>query len=270
MVSLMQTKFVALIALPAALFAAEIWQKSPDSWSDKDCAKLLARSPWAKDTAVTMAGGAMGGPGGGGGGRGGRGGGGGGGSMGETGGGGGAAGGGGGRGGGGGGRGGGGDEGGPGGGVPDIPHVVVRWDSAPPVREAMKKVTVTKAVQEEDVKAFYILTVEGVRMPGRGGDRERSSAPPQASGPSRLPPEQADRLKATTTLTAKGKNAVNPAEVVVMTGEDGKMTFRYYFPRSADFSLDDREVIFQTSLMRFEVKQRFAMKDMTFDGKLAL
>ena len=271
----MQTKlalFTTTIAIPAALFAAEVWQKSPDTWSEKDCSKLVAKSPWAKDTAVFMAGGGggTGGQSGGGGGRGGRGGGGGGGGgMGEIGGGGGGGvGGGGGGGGRGGGRGGEGGEGGPGGGIPDLPHVVVRWDSATPMREAMKQVSVSKTVAEEDVKAFYIVSVDGVPMPGRPGAARPAGG--EASGPRMLPPEQADRLKAATNLTAKGKDPVSPAQIVVMTGDTGKMTFRFYFPRSADFSLDDKEVVFQTHLMRFEVKQRFAMKDMTFDGKLAL
>lgn len=171
------------------------------------------------------------------------------------------------------GGGGGGGRGGGGGGMengpPEVPHVVVRWDSASPMREAMKKVSVSKAVEDEDVKAFYIITVDGIRMPGggRNGDSQRA---PQTSGPRRLPSDQADRLKETTTLAAKGKESISPAQIVAMTGEDGKMTFRYYFPRSADFSLDDKEVVFQTRLMRFEVKQKFLMKDMIFDGKLAL
>ena len=272
----MQTKLfqltTSIIAIPAALYAAEIWQqKSPADWSEKDCSKLVAKSPWAKDTAVTL--GAMGGAGGGmggGGGRGGRGGGGGGGGM--AGGGGGAdTGGGGGAGIGGGGGGGGGARGGGGGGgemggqAPDVPHVVVRWDSAVPMREAMKKVSVSKSVADEDVKAFYIVAVEGVRL-GRPG----AAKPAGASEPKMLAPEQQDRLQGVTSLTAKNKDGIKPAKIDGMTNEDGKLTFRFYFPRSADFSLDDKEVVFQTRVGPMELKQKFVLKDMTFDGKLAL
>ena len=274
----MQTKLLlsaSIIAIPAALFAAEIWQqKPPADWSEKDCSKLVAKSPWAKDTAISMGG--MGGGGGtGGGGRGGRGGAGGG----AGGGGGGGMGAGGGEGagggiGGGGGMGGGGGRGGAGGGgemgaqMPEAPHVVIRWDSAMPVREAMKKVSLSKAVDEEDVKAFYIVTVDGLRFPRRPGAPERPAA--QASGPRPMPPDQFDTLKNATNLTAKGKDPVQPGKADMALGEDGKMTVRFYFPRSADFSLDDKEVTFQTKHMRMEVKQKFSMKDMTFDGKLAL
>ena len=60
------------------------------------------------------------------------------------------------------------------------------------------------------------------------------------------------------------------AEFIALGKREGKMTFRFYFPRSADLSLDDKEVLFQTRVGPMELKQRFVLKDMTFDGKLAL
>lgn len=265
----------SLISIPAALFAAEFWQQKPSAeWSEKDCSRLVSKSPWAKDTAVTMSGGMGQGSGGGEGrGRGGRGGGsaGGGGGMGEIGGagtaGGGGIGNGGGGGGGRGGAGGGGDMGAQPG--PEAPHVIVRWDSSSAVRAAMKRVSMTKSVEEADASAFYIVTVDGIRMPGRGGARG-AAQPAQATGPRPMAPEQQDRLKAVTNLTSKGKDALQPGKIDVMTDEDGKMTFRFYFPRSTELSLDDKEVTFQTRVGPAEVKQKFVLKDMTFDGKLAL
>ena len=54
----MQAKLLltaSIIAIPAALFAADLWQqKKPAEWSEKDCSRLVAKSPWAKDTAVSM------------------------------------------------------------------------------------------------------------------------------------------------------------------------------------------------------------------------
>ena len=172
------------------------------------------------------------------------------------------AGGGGGRGG---GRGGGEDAGAQ---MPEVPHVVIRWDSAMPVREAMKKVSFSKSVDAEDVKAFYIITIDGIRLPGRGA--RGGGAAQAASGMKQMSPEQQERLKAVTNLTAKTKEAIQPGKIDGMTEEDGKMTLRFYFPRSADFSLDDKEVTFQTRVGPMEVKQKFVLKDMTFDGKLAL
>jgi hypothetical protein len=48
------------------------------------------------------------------------------------------------------------------------------------------------------------------------------------------------------------------------------MTIRFYFPRSTDLSLDDKEVAFLTRVGPMEVKQKFVLKEMTFGGKLAL
>jgi hypothetical protein len=263
----------SIAVIPAALLAADFWQQKPaEEWSEKDCSRLVAKSPWAKDTPVSFgAGQGMGG--GQEGGRGNRGsGGGGGGGMGTGSGGGsgmGSGNGGGagpGTGGGGGGRGGGGGD--MGAQMPDLPHVVVRWDSAPPVLAAMKKVSVTKAVEDSDVQAFYIVTVDGLSLRGRrqngtevNGGQER---------PRQMTADQQERLKSATNLAAKGKEPIQPGKIDVLPGEDGKMTVRFYFPRSADFSLDDKELNFYTHVGPMEVKQKFVLKDMTFGGKLAL
>jgi hypothetical protein len=261
------------VASAVVALAADFWQqKPPDQWSEKDCSKLVAKSPWAKDTPVAM--GAMGqGMGPQEGGRGSRGSGGGS-PMGTSAGGGGnntGSGGGGGMGSGG-GMGGGGGRG-PGGGdmgaqMPDLPHVLVRWDSAQPVIEAMKKVSVSRAVEDADIQAFYIVTVDGLSLRGR-----RQSGTDVNGGqdrPHSMTSEQQERLKAATNLAAKGKEPVQPGKIDVIPGDDGKMTVRFYFPRSAEFSLDDKELNFYTRVGPMEVKQKFVLKDMTFGGKLAL
>lgn len=150
--------------------------------------------------------------------------------------------------------------------MPEAPHVIIRWDSAAPVREAMKKVSITKAVDDGDVIAFYIITIDGLPRMGRRAQTEKPSASPRRP----LPPEEQDRFKAVTNLAAKGKEAVQPAKIDALSNEDGRMTIHFYFPRTADFSLDDREVSFSTRLGPMELKQKFNLKDMTFDGKLAL
>ena len=143
-----------LFVAGVALWAAEVWIAKPyTEWTDKDLAKIMTDSPWAKKVSVTMDagfGGGAGGAGGGGGrGKGGGGGGGGfsgggdatdpgvagggGGGIAETGG-----GGGGGRGGRGGGGGGGGGAAAQGGGVPEI-DLAVRWQTAPTVQQALVK-----------------------------------------------------------------------------------------------------------------------------------
>src|ERR1700733_2327727 len=71
-------KKAPLLLFPAALalWAADVWQAKPfTEWSDKDIAKIMSDSPWAKKVSVTLptsgrggGGPPAGGPGGGGGG----------------------------------------------------------------------------------------------------------------------------------------------------------------------------------------------------------
>jgi hypothetical protein len=174
----------------------------------------------------------------------------------------------------GGGMGGGGGRGGGGGGemgtpqIPEAPHVVVRWESSAPVRAAMKKVSLSKSVEDADAQAFYIVSVDGIRMPRRGQQPIESNQTTPGAHP--LPADQQDRLKNATSLTVKGKDPIQPGKIDVVPGDEGKMTFRFYFPRSTDLSLDDKEVQFQTRVGPMALKQKFVLKEMTFDGKLAL
>lgn len=282
------TKIVLSFASTAAfLAAADIWQQKPASeWSEKDCQKLVTKSPWAKESTLAFAGGSGPGPGGGmgggRGGRGGRGGGGGGGGMGGMGGGGmpPMGGGGGGMGGGMGGMGGGGGMGGMGGGggmdggmpggggggmgggggAPQMPKASVRWESAPVYRDAMKKLKAEGAA-EADVEGFYVITVTGLRlgMGGRGGN----SPSVEQLGRAR------ERLKEMTSLVIKGREPIAPARVDGTPSPEGT-TLRFYFPRSQEISLDDKEVQFETHMGPMELKTKFQLKDMVVNGKLKL
>ena len=62
------TLLVLALAAAVLLFAADPWKtkKAGEAWDADDLTKLMAKSPWAKETVVSMGGGGMGGPGGGG------------------------------------------------------------------------------------------------------------------------------------------------------------------------------------------------------------
>src|ERR1700678_3477078 len=45
-----------LVLFCFGLAAADFWQKPYTEWSDKDTAKMLTDSPWAKSVSVSMAG----------------------------------------------------------------------------------------------------------------------------------------------------------------------------------------------------------------------
>jgi len=248
--------------LAAIAAAADIWQQKPASeWSEKDCQKLMSKSPWAKDTTLAFSGGGgmmPGGGMGGGGGRGGRRGGGGGGMMDAS------AGGGGGMGG---GNLGGGPPGSGGGGMgggmpsaPEMPKASVRWESAAPYREAMKKLR-SEGATDSDVEGFYVITVTGLKlgMGARGGNSPSVEQLARAR----------ERLQESSNLNRKGKDPIQCARVDGTPTAEGT-TLRFYFPRSEPIDLDDKEVVFETHMGRLELKTKFALKDMVIGGKLAI
>ena len=239
----------------AALWAADFWEsKSYTEWSEKEVGKLLTNSPWSQKVTVYMSGGRGGGGGGfGGAGGGGRGGGGGfGGSGIPRGGGGGGGRGGGGR------RGGGGDFGG--GGMAPATNLFVRWFSSLPVKQAIvmskygdEAATAQQAIdylaRQED---HYIVAVVG--LPGR-----------MAGFVQRNP----DALKENTVLKRKKKDPINPDEIQVQSQEES-VSFYFMFPKTDEITVDDKDVEFVMKTQRFEVKRKFKLKNMVFNGKLSL
>ena len=244
-----------LIVIPAALlFAGDPWKDKNPEWTEAAIKKLTTHSPWAKDVFIEMGGGARPGGGeGGGGGRGGKGGGGGGGAMG--------GGGGSGRGGvgAGGGEGGGGGGGG-GGGMPARPqvHAMVRWESAQPMFDSSKKQPVKEAAD------YYIVSVSGLPM-GQGRGRAQGKEE-EGTAPADRRKAMVQRMKEETALIRKGKDPIHADRVEMVQG-----LIVFLFPRDKQpISEADKEVTFQTRLGAIDVKTKFALKDMTYQGKLAL
>ncbi len=221
--------------------AANFWQKPYTEWSDKDMAKMMTDSPWAKSASVSM-----GGPGGG------------------------APpamppGGGGGFGGGppGGPQGGGGSEFGPGAqgsGAPTL-DVVARWQSALPIRQALvrlkfgaeadKSAEASKLLQEEE-RPYEIVLSGPMGMFLRG-----------------QPADSAKALSEVSFLSSKRTGEIKAVQIQV--GKPGKtMDVLFAFPRSMPFTADDKEVEFITKLGTSTLKYKFKLKDMVVNGKLEM
>jgi hypothetical protein len=242
-------KFQLILLASGALFlsAADFWTTKPfTDWSDKDLQKIMTDSPWAKKSSVLSLNGPSA-PGVGGsspGGRGGRGGGGGGDDssapnpISE--------------------RPGGGVGGGPGVDMPSA-QVVVSWSTALPVKQAIAKAKYGKEVgTSPEAKAFlereeqfYVVEVSQLPFRGRSTDELREAMVKSA------------------VLAVKGKDSVRATDVQV--NPRGKTLDLYFmFPRQRVFTLEDSEVEFSVKAGEVPVKQRFKLKDMVFDGKLAL
>jgi len=149
--------------------------------------------------------------------------------------------------------------GGPRPGMPDLaPTVmlVVRWQSALPVKQATAaarfgaEVTTTREAIEflGRREPFYVIAVAGL--------------PPEA-----LP--GADKLKSGAVLKARNKAPMPVAEVTVQA--QGKLAAVYFaFPRSQPIALEDEETEFSLRLGSSDIKRKFKLKEMVYDGRLEL
>jgi hypothetical protein len=121
----------------------------------------------------------------------------------------------------------------------------VVWESAAPVRAALK----TKL--PDGFEGQYVLGVTGL---------------PLAKSDSK---NALDRLRQVTTLTARGKQVLEPAGVQEETGNG--TVYLFGFARNAlALSRDDKDVVFTTHMGRLAFTAKFNPKDMLYRGELSL
>ena len=152
---------------------------------------------------------------------------------------------------------------------PRLP-VVVRWDSALPVRHALLKTRAPESLDTEHSvntpERDYIVTVLGL-IPAKKTDAASASNGAAAEAAEfdlkavRIAIAQSSRL------VRKGKKPIIPEDVHldVATG-----TLQVYFPRTDAITLDDKEVLFVSRYGRLTVQQKFRTREMVSLGKLEL
>jgi len=264
-------------ALPVPAWAADPWTKPPSQWNDKDVQRILTDSPWSKTVTITLSSGI-----GGGGGRGGRGGRGGGGGM----------------------SGGmpdasvgAGSEGVMGGGRPGMgegmggtmaPSIQfqIRWQSAKPIKLATVRARMgAEADTSPQAREFvereepdYVIALIGPPMgPPEGGGRPgmgpREGAPQKAPGAPQQERGGQEQwmagLKENTWLAWKDHEKLHPSSVSLPPGGQRNVII-FHFSKEHPLELEDKEVEFCTRRGPMEIKKKFKLKDMVFEGKLAL
>ena len=131
---------------------------------------------------------------------------------------------------------------------PELGNVMVRWESALPVRAAESKTGEAAApVWQGD---YYAISVYDVRPPFRWN--------------------LADELKGVAFLQRGKKKDVKPSRVQILPRDNGLVTVVYLFPRSAGISRNDANVRFVAQIGRLFVSQFFFPQDMEFQGKAEL
>ncbi len=215
---------LGLISLASRAFAArEFWnERKPEEWTSAEIKELLTKSPWVKDGEIKDNGqvGSVGAPRGGG-------------RRGAT------------------------INGGQGraasSGPPKITwKAMVRWESAVPVRAALKDSA------PKDTQDFYVLNVLG-NLPG--------SIPSENEPGDRAALEY---LKETTKLQHKGDEIHLSRVEAAPENELSPAGTWFYFSRMLALMPEDKEATFVTKIGPLDVKCKFTLKDMLYRGKLEL
>ena len=132
---------------------------------------------------------------------------------------------------------------------------IVRWESALPVRDAMK------ASKTADVEKNYILALLG--------DIPAASVPTDDDDAAERE-RKLDILKESTRLERKDDPLeLQRVKIAPRTPLSPAGTL-YYFSRAVPLTLDDKQVTFVTKVGPLEVKCKFTLRDMLYHGKLEL
>lgn len=139
--------------------------------------------------------------------------------------------------------------------------LIVRWQSALPVKQAIARAKYGSEVSTsaeakkliETVEPNYIIVVSGLM---RTQLRDDSGALKK-------------NILSGCELLVKGKDPVKPVDFMMQPNGKG-MDAYFAFPKTAAFSLEDKEVEFSARFQAITVKQRFQFKNMVIDGKLEL
>jgi hypothetical protein len=140
--------------------------------------------------------------------------------------------------------------------------VIVRWQSALPLRQAqmLGKYGDNVAVSPEAQKflteepAIYVLAISGLAgsiVSAGGGDQARQS------------------IAEKTTLTVRGKQPLRP-NAVDFLAVGPTVDVLIGFPRSTRITLEDQDVELASEIGRATVRYKFKLKDMVVRGKLEL
>ena len=78
----------------------------------------------------------------------------------------------------------------------------------------------------------------------------------------------ADRVKSSASLLRPGHDPIAPDKVEVDQGADGRMLI--HFPKTDPITAHDKTVEFRLTSDRFELRKKFTLKDMEYNGKLEL
>jgi hypothetical protein len=130
----------------------------------------------------------------------------------------------------------------------EAPKVILRWESAMPIRTAELKVHEDQAPTLDEGK--YAIAVYGVPDRMLNGQFDKLG----------------DQFKKQAVLKRDGKKDLKPVRVQVLDGP----IIVYFFSVTAEITKQDRRVEFDATIGRLELTQSFFPEEMVWRGKLEL
>ena len=146
-------------------------------------------------------------------------------------------------------------------------EVTVQWQSALVVRLAAAK----KAGETADPASFkpldeYIVAVIGLPATALGG--RAASADSDSTIDQEQEQRMQERVKSSASILRSGHEALTPTKVEFDQGADGRTLI--HFGKTDPISPSEKSVEFRLALGRSELRRKFTLKDMEYQGKLEL
>ena len=146
-------------------------------------------------------------------------------------------------------------------------EVTVQWQSALIVRMAAAK----KAGGTIDAESFkplneYVIAVIGLPITAVGG--RAASADSDNTLSSEEEQRIEDHVKSSASILRSGHDPLTPTKIELDQGSDGRMLI--HFSKSDPINLSDKSVEFRLATGRAEIRKKFPLKDMEYQGKLEL
>jgi hypothetical protein len=139
--------------------------------------------------------------------------------------------------------------------------VMVRWESALPVRQAEKDLAAPASA--------YVISLTGLIPTNRYraiGQTETSSSS-DGSFDARNPEEVLEAFMAYSKIVVKGSRDLQPNNVKL---DPATGTVRIFFSRERPINTDEKEVLFVTHFGGLNVKAKFRLANMKYHGKIEL
>lgn len=148
-------------------------------------------------------------------------------------------------------------------------QVLVRWDTALPIREATMRIGDVRPVDNDVVAKNYVVTLFGLVPAKRYRDAGKldTSSSSDDTVDARDPEDLLEGLMATSRLVRHGHPQLAP-DNVKLDGATGIL--HIFFPRTDPIRPAEKDVLFHTRFGSVTVEKEFHLREMTYQGRLEL